>query len=66
MLAQVKKIEEKETVSLWEAEGRVLAEDITAGRDQPPFCPFSSGRLRGAKRGYPGSRQRTSTETLRH
>lgn len=60
MLAQVKKIEEKETVSLWEAEGRVLAEDITAGRDQPPFArspldgyAVRSADIRGADREHP-------------
>ncbi len=37
LLERVNKIEETETVSLWEAAGRVLAEDVFAGHDQPPF-----------------------------
>lgn len=37
LLERVEKIEESETVSLWNASGRVLAEDIVAKRNQPPF-----------------------------
>ncbi len=37
LLDKVKKIEETELVSLWEALHRVLAEDIVAVRNQPPF-----------------------------
>lgn len=37
LLARVKKIEEREEISLWDAVGRVLAEDVTAQRNQPPF-----------------------------
>lgn len=37
LLERVKKIEETEMVSLWDAVNRVLAEDISAGHDQPPF-----------------------------
>ncbi len=37
LLDRVKKIEETEVIPLWDAAGRVLAEDIFAGHDQPPF-----------------------------
>lgn len=38
MLSQrVNKIEETEWVSLWDSVGRVLARDVYADRDQPPF-----------------------------
>lgn len=37
LLARVKKIEEWEVVSLWDALWRVVAEELTAKRDQPPF-----------------------------
>ena len=37
LLAHTVRIEEKERVSLWEAAGRVLAEPVTAQRNQPPF-----------------------------
>ncbi len=37
LLDRVKKIEETEVIPLWDVEGRVLAEDIFAGHDQPPF-----------------------------
>ena len=37
LLERTEKITETETVSLWEAVGRVLAEDAVAERNQPPF-----------------------------
>lgn len=37
LLSKVNKIRECEMVSLWESVGRVLSEDITAVRNQPPF-----------------------------
>lgn len=37
LLARVEKIEVWEEIPLWNALGRVLAEDMTAERDQPPF-----------------------------
>ncbi len=37
LLEKAEKIEEKEEVMLWDAIGRVLAEDAVAKKDQPPF-----------------------------
>lgn len=37
LLEKVEKIRETESISLWDAAGRVLAEDVFAGHDQPPF-----------------------------
>lgn len=37
LLELAKRIEETEVISLWEAAGRVLAVDIVAQRNQPPF-----------------------------
>ena len=37
LLSRTKKIQEKEMISLWEAPGRVLAEDVYAMHSQPPF-----------------------------
>ena len=37
LLEKVDKIRETESISLWDAAGRVLAEDVFAGHDQPPF-----------------------------
>lgn len=37
LLARVERIEETEMISLWDAADRVLAENIFAGHDQPPF-----------------------------
>lgn len=37
LLGKVKKIEETECISLWDAVGRIVAGDIHAGHDQPPF-----------------------------
>ncbi len=37
LLEQVELIEEKEEVILWSVLGRILAEDIVAKKDQPPF-----------------------------
>lgn len=62
LLERVAKIEETETVSLWEANGRVLAEDIRAVRDQPPFprspldgYAVKSSDLKGADREHPAT-----------
>lgn len=50
LLAKVKKIEETEQVSLWETVGRVLAQDVTAPRNQPPFprSPLDGYAVRSA------------------
>ena len=47
---QVRKIEQTERVSLADALGRVLAEDVTAERDQPPFprSPLDGYAVRAA------------------
>ena len=37
LLERVKEIKETERINLWNAVNRVLAEDIFAGHDQPPF-----------------------------
>lgn len=37
LLQRVDKIRETERVSLWDAVGRILAKDVYAGHDQPPF-----------------------------
>lgn len=37
LLGRVEKIEDTEEISLWDAVGRVLAQDVTAVRNQPPF-----------------------------
>lgn len=37
LLDNVEKIMDREEISLWDAAGRVLAQDVTAQRDQPPF-----------------------------
>lgn len=37
LLERTKKIEETEEISLWDAVGRVLAGDVVAQRNQPPF-----------------------------
>lgn len=37
LLGKVNRIEEQEEISLWNAAGRILAQDVTAQRDQPPF-----------------------------
>lgn len=37
LLQKVDRIEEAEWISLWDAVGRVLAADVCAGNDQPPF-----------------------------
>ena len=49
--AQVKPVEETEEVSLTDALGRVLAEDVIALRDQPPFprSPLDGYAFRGAE-----------------
>lgn len=49
LAAQADRISEQETISLAEALGRTLAEDITADRDQPPFprSPLDGYALRG-------------------
>lgn len=50
LTAQVQRIEETECVSLAEAAGRVLAEEIAALRDQPPFprSPLDGYAVRAA------------------
>lgn len=60
LLSRVKKIEETERISLWDAVGRVLAEDVCAGHDQPPFprSPLDgyavrSGDVREASKEHP-------------
>lgn len=60
LLERAEKIEECETVSLWEASGRVLAENITATRNQPPFdrSPLDgyavrSSDIKGASKEHP-------------
>ncbi|MGN0484504.1 MAG: molybdopterin molybdotransferase MoeA, partial [Lachnospiraceae bacterium] len=62
LLERVEKIEESETVSLWDVSGRVLAEDVVAKRNQPPFdrSPLDgyavrSEDLTGASREHPVS-----------
>lgn len=37
LLNKTRKIEEIEEISLWDAVGRVLAHEVTAKKDQPPF-----------------------------
>lgn len=37
LLDRAEKIEDMEEILLWDAAGRVLAEDVTAQRNQPPF-----------------------------
>ena len=37
LLERVEQIKETEKIVLWDVTGRVLAEDITATRNQPPF-----------------------------
>lgn len=37
LLQRAEKIEETERIPLWDAPGRILAEDVCAGHDQPPF-----------------------------
>lgn len=60
LLEQTKEIKECEIISLWEAAGRVLAEDIIAVRNQPPFdrSPLDgyavrSEDLKGASKEHP-------------
>lgn len=50
LLDEVEKIEETESVSLWECTGRVLAQDVTAVRNQPPFSrsPLDGYAVRSA------------------
>ena len=54
------KIEEREEISLWDAVGRVLAENVYAQRNQPPFprSPLDgyavrSDDIKGAAREHP-------------
>lgn len=37
LLERVERIKETEEIALWDGSGRVLAEDVLAGHDQPPF-----------------------------
>lgn len=60
LLARVGRIEETEVISLWDAADRVLAEDIFAGHDQPPFprspldgYALRSGDIREASKEHP-------------
>lgn len=60
LLNQVHKIKEAEEISLWDAVGRILAEDVLAERNQPPFprSPLDgyavrSGDLKGASKEHP-------------
>ncbi|MDO4307167.1 MAG: molybdopterin molybdotransferase MoeA [Eubacteriales bacterium] len=73
LLGKVKKIEEKEEISLWDAAGRVLAGDITAKRDQPPFprSPLDgyavrSEDIREASKEHPVSLRVTDEVTAGH
>lgn len=60
LLERLEKIEETERVSLWEIQGRTLAEDIYAGHNQPPFprspldgYAVQSGDIEGASKEHP-------------
>ncbi len=60
LLERVHRVEEKEEILLYNAVGRVLAEDVVAEHDQPPFprSPLDgyavrSEDIRGASRGCP-------------
>lgn len=60
LLNHAGKIEEREEISLWNAVGRVLAEDVYAVRNQPPFprSPLDgyavrSDDIKGAAREHP-------------
>lgn len=60
LLERIEKIEETEEILLWDAVNRVLAEDIFAGHDQPPFprSPLDGYAVRsedisGASKEYP-------------
>lgn len=50
LLERIRKIEETEKVLLWEGTGRVLAEDVFAEHDQPPFprSPLDGYALRSS------------------
>lgn len=49
LINQVERIEEDEEISLWDAVGRILAEDVTAQTNQPPFprSPLDGYAVRG-------------------
>ncbi|MEZ3433482.1 MAG: molybdopterin molybdotransferase MoeA [Lachnospiraceae bacterium] len=60
LLERIKEIKETERIPLWDAIGRVTAEDIFAKHDQPPFprSPLDgyavrSGDIKGASKGSP-------------
>ena len=60
LLENVEKIEEYEEIPLWDATGRILAEDVYALRNQPPFSrspldgyAVRSEDLKGASREHP-------------
>lgn len=60
ILSRGKKIDECEIIDLWDVVGRVLAEDVVAQRNQPPFprSPLDgyavrSSDIKGASREYP-------------
>ncbi len=50
LLERIEKVKETETISLWEGVDRILAEDITAEHDQPPFprSPLDGYAVRSA------------------
>lgn len=57
---QTKKISEKESISVWDAGGRLLAQDVAAAFDQPPFprspldgYAFDAEAVRGAMKNRP-------------
>lgn len=73
LLGETVKIEETEIVSLWECTGRVLAQDVTACRNQPPFprSPLDgyavrSKDIRGADREHPAVLQVIDEVTAGH
>lgn len=50
LLCRTRRITETEEIPLWDAVGRILAEDVTAVRNQPPFprSPLDGYAVRGA------------------
>ena len=42
----------QESIALWQAGGRRLAESLNATTDWPPFCAVRNGRLCRPQRGY--------------
>lgn len=73
LLGEAVQIKETETVSLWESTGRVLAQDVTAVRNQPPFprSPLDgyavrSADISGADREHPAVLQVIDEVTAGH